>query len=487
MKISDQGYKKAGSAGAFAAGNTKQIDIRDEKMKNLTLEHIAQVCKGTYYGPAEKLQKEVASIIIDSRKAEAGCLFVPIVGERVDAHKFIGQVMEAGALATLSERVLEDAQFPYILVESSLQAVKDIAEFYLKQLQIPVVGITGSVGKTSTKEVIASVLSQKYRTLKTQGNFNNELGLPLTVFRLREEDEIAVLEMGISDFGEMTRLAQIARPDTCVITNIGTCHLENLGDRDGVLKAKTEIFKFLKPDGHIILNGDDDKLATVKEYQGIEPIFFGMDGVKDVYGDEIISRGLKGMTCTIHMGENAFTVDVPMPGRHMVSNALAAAAVGRIYGLTTEQIKAGIESLEPISGRFRMIETDKFLIVDDCYNANPMSMKASLDVLQDGAGRRVAILGDMGELGTDEVLLHEGVGEHAGKCDIDVLICTGKLCQHMSEKAKQSNPKLDVIYEPDREGLLAHLDGYVQQGDTILVKASHFMKFEEVVEKLQNM
>ena len=406
-------------------------------MKNLTLENIARVCGGTYYGPADKLQEEVMSVITDSRKAEEGCLFVPIVGERVDAHKFIPQVMEAGALATLSERVLDNADFPYIAVESSLQAVKDIAEFYLKQLQIPVVGITGSVGKTSTKEVIASVLNQKYHTLKTQGNFNNELGLPLTVFRLRDGDEIAVLEMGISDFGEMTRLAQIARPDTCVITNIGTCHLENLGDRNGVLKAKTEI--------------------------------------------------LKGMTCTIHLGDTAFTVDIPMPGRHMVYNALAAAAVGNIYGLTTEQIKAGIESLEPISGRFRMIETDKFLIVDDCYNANPMSMKASLDVLQDGAGRRIAVLGDMGELGENEVQLHEEVGEHAGKCDIDVLICTGKLCRNMAERAQRTNPDLKVIYEPDRESLLEHLEGYVQDGDTILVKASHFMKFEEVVTKLENM
>ena len=206
--------------------------------------------------------------------------------------------------------------------------------------QIPVVGITGSVGKTSTKEVIASVLKEKYRTLKTQGNFNNELGLPLTVFRLRDEDEIAVLEMGISDFGEMTRLAKIARPDTCVITNIGTCHLENLGDRDGVLKAKTEIFKYLQKDGHIVLNGDDDKLCMVKEYEGIKPVFFGMEADKDVYADEITSRGLKGMTCRIHIGGEAFMADIPMPGIHMVYNALAATAVGRIYGLTLEQIQS---------------------------------------------------------------------------------------------------------------------------------------------------
>ena len=201
------------------------------------------------------------------------------------------------SIATLSERTLEGADHPYIQVGSSLQAVKDIAEFYLEQLDIPVVGITGSVGKTSTKEVIASVLKEQYRTLKTQGNFNNELGLPLTVFRLRDEDEIAVLEMGISDFGEMTRLAKIAKPDTCVITNIGTCHLENLGDRDGVLKAKTEIFQYVKK--NIVLNGDDDKLSTVKEYNGMQPVFFGNGENASVTCENVESRGLKGMSCDI--------------------------------------------------------------------------------------------------------------------------------------------------------------------------------------------
>lgn len=456
-------------------------------MKNLTLENITSVCHGTYFGPAEILHTEITAVTTDSRQIEQGCLFVPIVGERVDAHKFIPDVMEKGALVTLSERVLENVDFPYIQVESTLQAVKDLAEFYLKQLNIPVVGITGSVGKTSTKEVIASVLKEKYNTLKTQGNFNNELGLPLTVFRLRDEHEIAVLEMGISDFGEMSRLAKIARPNTSVITNIGTCHLENLGDRDGVLKAKTEVFAYLKENGTIVLNGDDDKLATVQEYHGIKPVFFGMNEKYQVYADEIVSLGLKGMACRIHLGEESFEVLVPMPGKHMVSNALAAAAVGKIYGLTNEQIKCGIESLEAISGRFKMIETEKFLIVDDCYNANPMSMKASLDVLQDGVGRRVAILGDMGELGENEIALHESVGEHAGNCAIDVCICTGTLSRFMAEKAKAANENLTVIYEKDRESLLRNLADYVQKGDTILVKASHFMKFEEIVKALQEM
>ena len=335
--------------------------------------------------------------------------------------------------------------------------------------------------------MIASVLKEKYRTLKTQGNFNNELGLPLTVFRLREDDQIAVLEMGISDFGEMTRLTRIAKPDTCVITNIGTCHLENLGDRDGVLKAKTEIFQSMQPSGHIVLNGDDDKLATVDGYHGVKPVFFGLDAKRDVYADQIVSRGLKGVSCRIHMGKDAFDVLVPTPGIHMVYNALAAAAVGRIYGLTIEEIKRGIESLETIRGRFKMIETENFLVVDDCYNANPMSMKASLDVLHDGEGRRVAILGDMGELGENEISLHEEVGEHAAKCGIDVCICVGELSSHIAEAARKADPDFEVHYEKDRESLLKNLGGYVHKGDTILVKASHFMKFEEVVDALEKM
>ena len=459
-------------------------------MKNLTLENIARVCGGTYYGPADKLQEEVMSVITDSRKAEEGCLFVPIVGERVDAHKFIPQVMEAGALATLSERVLDNADFPYIAVESSLQAVKDIAEFYLKQLQIPVVGITGSVGKTSTKEVIASVLNQKYHTLKTQGNFNNELGLPLTVFRLRDGDEIAVLEMGISDFGEMTRLAQIARPDTCVITNIGTCHLENLGDRNGVLKAKTEIFKFLRPEGHIVLNGDDDKLITVKEYEKIKPVFFGMSNECQVYGDKIVSRGLKGMTCTIHLGDTAFTVDIPMPGRHMVYNALAAAAAGQLLGLTPEEIRDGIAAVESVSGRSHIVKLPDKVLIDDCYNANPVSMEAAIDLLLQADGRRVAVMGDMFELGEQEKEMHARVGKYAADKGVECIICAGKLARCIYEGAREAagerkdGPAAEIFYFEDRESLLEGINQILKPGDTILIKASHGMGFEKVVEQL---
>ena len=455
-------------------------------MKNLTLENIAKACNGSYHGSEVQAKQEVLSIFTDSRKATEGGLFVPIKGARVDAHDFIDQVMEAGALATLSEKDLGETNFPYIKVESSLQAVKDIAEFYLKQLEIPVVGITGSVGKTSTKEMIAAVLGQKYNVLKTQGNFNNELGLPLTVFGLRAEHQIAVLEMGISDFGEMHRLAKIARPDTCVITNIGLCHLEFLKSRDGILKAKTEIFDFLKEDGHVILNGDDDKLVTVTDVKGIKPVFFGVENKNGIWADKIESKGLKGIECRIHVKDESFKVLVPIPGRHMVYNALAGTAVGLTYGLTLDEIKAGIESLQSLSGRFHILENEKknIMVIDDCYNANPVSMKASLEVLQDALGRKVALLGDMGELGKNEVEMHREVGRFAAEKDIDVIVCTGTLCKEMAEAAKEVSNGKKVLYFENREALEDALDELILPGDSILVKASHFMQFEKIVKKL---
>lgn len=455
-------------------------------MKNLTLENIAKVCGGVYVGSPEKKEQEVQGIVTDSRKVEEGFLFVPIKGARVDAHDFIDGVMEKGALCTLTERELGEKSFPYIKVNSSLQAVKDIAEFYLEQLSIPVVGITGSVGKTSTKEMIAAVLEEKYNVLKTKGNFNNELGVPLTVFGLRPDHEIAVLEMGISDFGEMHRLAKIARPDTCVITNIGLCHLEFLKSRDGILKAKTEIFDFLESDGHVILNGDDDKLITVRDVKGIKPLFFGVDNHQGVWADEIESKGLKGISCRIHAGEESFKVLIPIPGRHMVYNALAGTAVGLTYGMNMEEIKKGIESLQSLSGRFHIIETGNRTIVDDCYNANPVSMKASLDVLQDALGRRVAILGDMGELGKEEVEMHREVGVYAAARDIDKIICVGELAGDMAEAARLAAPTKDIVHFAEKESLLEALPEMIRDGDTILVKASHFMEFEKVVEMLKD-
>lgn len=453
-------------------------------MKNMTLGNIAAACSGIYYGTEEAKEKTIADITTDSRKAGKDSLFIAIRGEKVDAHRFIPAVFEQGALCVVCEQAPKHPAGAYILVESTLQAIRDIAEFYRKQLDMKVVGITGSVGKTSTKEMIASVLSEKYRVLKTLGNFNNELGLPLTVFRLREEDEIAVLEMGISNFGEMHRLSKIARPDICVITNIGQCHLEFLGDRDGVLRAKSEIFDYMAEDGIIILNGDDDKLATLHEVKGITPVFFGIDSDRKIHAENIHSLGLKGIACTICTGQETFDVTIPAPGYHMVYNALAGTAVGLSLGMTPEEIKRGIEKLETLSGRFHIIETGDYTVVDDCYNANPVSMKASLRVLHDALGRKVAILGDMGELGEKERQLHEEVGAEAGRQDIQLLICVGALSEHMVKAAKETNPQMKAVHMDTLEEALEEIPGLLQKGDTILVKASHFMHFEKIVEVL---
>ena len=456
-------------------------------MKNMTPCRIAEVCGGIYHGTKETGIREIESITTDSRQAAEGCLFVAVKGERVDGHDFIPSVFEKGAACVVCEREPEHPSGSWIQVKSSLQAIKDMAEFYRKQLDIQVVGITGSVGKTSTKEVIASVLSEKYRVLKTLGNFNNELGLPLTVFRLREEHQIAVLEMGISDFGEMHRLSKIARPDVCVITNIGQCHLEYLKDRDGVLRAKSEIFDFMQPEGRIVLNGDVDKLSAVQEVKGVNPLFFGVESGREIYADEIEPRGLKGIRCRIHAGEESFGVQIPIPGFHMVLNALAATAVGISMGLTTEQVKSGIEKLQSLGGRFHMIEKGDMLIIDDCYNANPVSMKASLDVLKDAERRTVAVLGDMFELGENEASLHREVGVYAGEKGINLLICTGELSSHMAEAAIRAGGCETVVHVPNLERLMEVLPRLVQGDDTILVKASHGMHFEKVVELLSEL
>lgn len=454
-------------------------------MKHMTPRRIAQVCGGVYHGTEETAEREVSSITTDSRQAAEGCLFVTVKGERVDGHDFIPSVFEKGALCVIAEHEPEAADGAWIQVESSLQAIKDMAEFYRQQLAVRVVGITGSVGKTSTKEVIASVLSEKYHVLKTLGNFNNELGLPLTVFRLREEHQVAVLEMGISDFGEMHRLSKIARPDVCVMTNIGQCHLEFLKDRDGILRAKSEIFDYLAEDGTVILNGDDDKLSTIKEVKGIRPVFFGVESGREIYADEIEPKGLKGIRCRIHAGEESISVLIPIPGYHMVLNALAAAAVGLTMGLTMEQIRAGIEKLQSLGGRFHIIEKGNMLIIDDCYNANPVSMKASLDVLKDAEHRKVAILGDMFELGENAAELHASVGCHAAENEIDLLICVGDASRHMAEAAFQTGGCGEVLQVPTLAALLEVLPRLIQEDDTILVKASHGMHFEKVVERLQ--
>lgn len=495
-------------------------------MKGLTLENIANVCGGELhlYGTQDKMET-VTNVVIDSRKVEIGNLFVATRGERVDGHSFIPQVWEAGALCVISEEELETSPFipngiqgNYIVVKSSFQALKDLAKFYRSVLDVTVVGVTGSVGKTSTKEMIASVLSKQFCVQKTQGNFNNEVGLPLSIFSLRDEHDVAVLEMGISDFGEMTRLSDIAKPDHCVITNIGPCHLEFLGDLDGVLRAKTEIFQNRNPKGAVILNGNDEKLQTITDVDGTKPVFFGTCLTQeektaqknktaaralDIYATDVVSFGLEGTGCMVHTPAGDFPVRVPLPGIHMVDNALAATAVGLTLGMTLSAIRDGISSVEGMSGRSHLIHTQDYLLVDDCYNANPKAMQAAIDLLQSAQGRKVAILGDMFELGGNSEAMHASVGAYA-KDKVDVLICCGRLSKHMYDAAKDGSQK--TVWFETREELIAEIEkerklqaapidwssepeqtmGLLENDDTILIKASHGMGFTELLDVLQS-
>ncbi len=455
-------------------------------MKHMSFAEIAAACGGTYVGDPARKTVEAEGIVIDSRQVKPGYLFVAVKGERVDGHRFIPSVFEAGAGCVLCEDAPEDPAGPYIQVSSTLQAIQDIAAWYRSTLSIPVVGISGSVGKTSTKEMIASILGQHYNVLKTEGNFNNEIGLPLTIFRIREEHEAAVLEMGISDFGEMTRLSRMAKPTVCVLTNIGLCHLENLKTRDGILKAKTEMFDQAMPGAQIIVNGDDDKLITLTS-RTPKPTFFGMDSSLDLYAENVESLGLRGSRCDFVTKAGSFTATIPIPGHHMVYNALAGTAVGLALGLTPDEIRAGIESLQPVSGRNHFIHTEQWDILDDCYNANPVSMAASLDVLTYAPGRKVAILGDMGELGEKEKQLHYQVGCHAAKDQIDVILAVGEFSKELIRGVQENDPEghLRCQHYETKEALLEALPQLLQPGDSILVKASHFMEFSEIVRRLE--
>ena len=426
-------------------------------MKKFTLEEIAAACGGKYVGDENLKSTAISSVERDSRCIKENSLFLAIKGERVDGHDFIEKCYADGAVCSVCEKAPQNPTKPYILVDSTLEAVKKIGMAYRKKFDIPVVGVSGSVGKTSTKEMLYAVLSQKYKTHKTQGNLNNELGVPLTLLAMPEDTEAAVIEMGISDFGEMSRLAQMVQPTVCVLTIIGCCHLENLGDRNGVLKAKTEMFKFASENAEFVLNGDDDKLSTVTEVNGKKPIFFGLDRKNDYYAENIQNNADGGVLADLCFGDTKLSVKIPAIGSYMVSNALAAVAVGKLCGLNDEQLVKGVEAYKTVGSRANVINTEDYKIIDDCYNANPVSMKASLDVLKEAKGRKVAVLGDMGELGTDEAALHAEVGIHAGTCGIDALYCAGPLCEYLAKAAKEADPKLEIRHFADRESLMAEL------------------------------
>ncbi|MCH5279356.1 MAG: UDP-N-acetylmuramoyl-tripeptide--D-alanyl-D-alanine ligase, partial [Christensenellaceae bacterium] len=444
-------------------------------MIKLTAGNIAKMVGGTLVGNDELQFKEIDDITLDSRRAKKGSLFVAIKGEKVDGHDYIDSALEKGAVLAISER---DVTGCHIRVQSSLEAMQRIAAYLREVSGVKVVAVTGSVGKTSTRQMIACVLNKKFNILSTEGNFNNEYGLPQTLFRLEPWHEIAVLELGISHFGEMSRLGAIARPDYAVYTNIGSMHLENLIDRDGVLKAKTELVDFMPSSGRLFLNGDDDKLRSY--HAPISSVYFGMDENYPIYPSDIVQLGMERTRFTLHLYGETAEIDLPATGIYMIQNAVAAANVAHELGMSLDEIKAGIESYTPVGHRGRVIRANGITIVDDCYNAGPDSMRAAISALRNDGGRRIALLGDMLELGEKAVQLHHELGVFCAEAGLDALFTVGTLSKNIAIGARESGMK-NVFCVSEGDAAQMILD-YIRPDDVLLVKASRGMRFETIIE-----
>lgn len=451
-------------------------------MKAMTLREIANACGGKLISPDNAEELIITDITIDSRTAGNGSLYIPIKGQRFDGHDFISSVFEAGAVCTLTEKTVENLSKPQILVSSTSDALRDIAEYYRSLFKnLKVIGVTGSSGKTSTKEMIYSVLSEHFNVLKTEGNLNNEIGVPKTIFRLNEEHEVAIIEMGINHFGEMTRLAKIVRPDIAVITNVGTAHLEFLGSRDGILKAKTEMLPFLAEGGTAVLNGDDDKLCTV---DSVNTSFFGFGENNSIRAEKLVQNGIDGTSFTIVTDDIRLDAFVPALGKHMVMNAIAAFRISELLGMPAGKAIEGIRHFKNIDGRFNVIKTDYFTLINDCYNANPDSVKASLKVVGSLPGRKAAVLADMKELGETSEKMHREVGAAAAQ-NLDTLICIGPEAKYIIEEAKAADPSVRTVHFSNNDEAKAGIMNYLEKSDTVLIKGSHSMNLSEITSFLK--
>ena len=438
-------------------------------MKDMTIFSAARAAGGRVAGCGQ--DAPLSGGVIDSRGAGPGLMFCALPGERADGHEYMRSALEKGAACCLATHVPEGVTGPVVLVDDVRSAMAKIAGACRDRLGIPVVGITGSSGKTTAKEMCAAVLSQKYNTLKTEKNFNNELGVPLTLFRIGPEHGAAVVELGINHFGEMSRLGAMAKPDIAVYTLIGRSHLEALSDLDGVLRAKGELVEHMPPDGLLIVNGDDEKLAAWRPAR--RKLTFGLGEGCDVRGVGFAPRGAEGSALTVLAGERRIELFLPAYGRHLAYAALAAAAVGIELGLSDGQIAAGAADYAPVGRRARIIETPSLTVIDDCYNANPDSVKMAIASAGALGGRLVCILGDMLELGEQSEQMHREVGE-AARAAGALLLTAGERSaamggEHFASKAE----------------LISALPRLLKRGDRVLVKASHSMAFEEISDALR--
>ena len=443
-------------------------------MKSLTFKEAAAAV-----GSVTRLGGSFDEICTDTRKITNGCLFIAIKGDNFDGHDFAAKAVESGAQAVIVEKDcgLDERQ---IVVESTRQALLDLAGYYRSHFNIPVIGVTGSVGKTTTKEMIHAVMSSKYKTLKNEGNLNNEIGVPLTLFRLDKTHEAAVIEMGMSNFEEIARITKAVKPDVAVISNIGVSHIENLGSREGILRAKLEILEGMKADAPVILNADDDMLITVRP--GSHPVvYYGIENEKSLFkATEITSKESETVLSVGFSGGTA-TVSLPYPGRHNVYNSLAAVAAGSLFGIEPCDALEALKNYVPAGMRQRINKIHGMTFVEDCYNASPDSQAAALAVLGGmNSKRKIAVIGDMLELGSVSREAHYGVGTKAAENKIDAVFTYGERSLETAKGATDGGVA-DVRSFNDKQQLSAVLADYLEQGDAVLFKASRGMKLEEVI------
>ncbi len=442
-------------------------------MSKLTLRQAAAWCGGTV--EAAYADVEFLGANIDSRHILPGQLFVALEAER-DGHDYIPAAFEKGAAAVLCSRKVGD--YPAIYVNDPWTALGDIARQERLRLGMKVVAVTGSVGKSTTKEMIACVLEGDYAVSKTPANHNNTLGMPMAILSMPETTQVAVLEMGMSDFGEIRYLSKIGLPDVALIINIGTMHMEHLGSREGILQAKLEILEGLKPEGQLILNGDDDMLSEFGKTAQRPITYFAQHAQQCQLRAENVREQDGVLSFRVLTGEGSFLLELPLEGMHYVSDALAAVAAGLAMGVSPEHIAQRLRQFRNISGRQEIYEAKGFTIINDCYNAGPESMEAALKVLGNRPGRKIAVLGDMLELGSHSRLAHEQVGRLAAKY-ADILLCYGKESEAMLEGAKNS---IYSMHFEEKIALAEKLRELIQPGDVLLLKGSRGMKMEQILE-----
>jgi len=430
---------------------------------------------------------EVSGVSTDSRKTGVNDVFFPIVGEVHDAHKFIPQVVENGCRTIVlseEEAAAGTDGCNVILVDDTLAALQALAKYYLGKLNVKVIAVTGSVGKTTTRDMVYYICSEKYKTGRTVGNFNNDIGVPLTIFSLDDTMEVAVLEEGMDHFGEIHRLVDITRPDVGIITNIGISHLENLGSRENIRKAKMEITDYFGPDNVLVINESCDLLNRSDIKGTYKVVTAGGDEGEDYHVCDICDLGEDGIKFTLKTLNKERQVVLAVPGAHNAINAALATAACMQIGVSLDQAVKGLANLRLTEKRLSLKEANGIKVIDDTYNAAPDSMKSAISTLVNTkGGRKVVILGGMNELGPDSVKYHEEVGRFAAESGVELIVGIEEKAKDIVKGAESCNKGRALWFE-SKEKLYPELNSLIEQGDVVLVKASRSLEMEKVVEKL---